>query len=298
MPPTPIAFEYVNAHGEHSVVQLVGWVEEGAYLTGRNLVDGRVKTYRIDRIQRYLDGSDALLIKPRQEPPPRTAKALPVSRRPEICFTGFEQQRKDQLWSAAIDAGLRPVASVTVKLAFLVCGANAGPVKVRKARERGIYVLREDQALALFETGELPDSQIPIATERSSNRVVEDPDAVFSHWAYRIERHHWNMLGLIQSTRLVAGEIKAVWVISDAGFDFCEGDIAYRGHEFIQVSYVDGTGYVEVQAGNTNQSGRTGYRMHEEQLAFWLETGVQPGGITPVFKGTSQAGLLAWQIRD
>lgn len=295
---TPIAFEYVNAHGEESQVQLVGWVEEGAYLTGRNMADGRVKTYRIDRIQRYLDDAEALLIKPRQSPPPRPAKAAPKKSQPEICFTGFEQSRKDELTAAAIEAGLNPVASVTVKLSFLVCGPNAGPVKVRKARERGIYVLREDQARDLFATGELPDSQIPIATDRADNRVVDDPEKVFSHWEYRIERHHWGMLGLVQSTRLVAGVSKSVWVISDAGYEFFEGDVLYRGDEFIQVSYVEGTGFLEVQLGRLNSTGRRAYRLQEEQLCFWLETGIQPGDITEVFKGTSQAGLLAWQIMD
>lgn len=295
----PLAFEYVNAHQQHSVVQLVGWKEQGAYLVGKCLSDGRVKTYRIDRVQRYLDGCDALLKQPIQQPPPKPLPQVPEKLRPEVCFTGFEQDLRDTLSILAANAGLKVVKSVTVGLSFLVCGPNAGPVKVRKAREAGIYILTQQQAEALLETGELPDSQVPIETSRPTTEVVPNPAQVFAHWAYRVEPHHWPMLGLLQLPRIDQdGKSVLVWVKNEAGYSFQEGDIIYRiDQEFLQVIYVDGTGYLEVRLGSVGATEKSrGYLLQEEQLLFWLETGLQPGSITEVFAGTSHAGLLAWQL--
>jgi BRCT domain type II-containing protein len=47
------------------------------------------------------------------------------------------------------------VGSVTRNLAFLCAGENAGPKKLQKANEQGVYILSKDQFVHLIETGEI-----------------------------------------------------------------------------------------------------------------------------------------------
>ncbi len=79
----------------------------------------------------------------------------PKDRRIQICFTGFKEPEKLELVSVAESNGLRSVSSVTKKLAYLVCGDNAGPSKMEKAAEQGAYILDASEFLTLMKTGEL-----------------------------------------------------------------------------------------------------------------------------------------------
>lgn len=164
--PDSIGFVYRNAQGEEGERHVVGWREAGRYICGRDRADGRFKSFRIDRVVRYIDASERWLAKPFQDPPPELqgqlraspgSSSLQSATGPEVCFTGFAVALRAQLEARARAAGLSVVQSVTVGLTFLVCGPNAGPSKVEKARKRYVYILDAQQLDELVESGVLPD---------------------------------------------------------------------------------------------------------------------------------------------
>jgi len=59
----------------------------------------------------------------------------------EVCFTGFEDDEKKELKEMAVALGMIPRSGVTKNLTMLVCGRNAGPIKMSKAKEKGILIL-------------------------------------------------------------------------------------------------------------------------------------------------------------
>jgi NAD-dependent DNA ligase len=77
----------------------------------------------------------------------------------QICFTGFSPSEKDRLGQLATDDGWDVVKSVTQSLAYLITGANAGPAKLKKAREQNVIIMAEDQFAKFLQDGEPPDSE-------------------------------------------------------------------------------------------------------------------------------------------
>lgn len=313
-----LRFSYVNADGEASDVTLVNWQEVGRYLRGVDISEGKVKTYRIDRISQYLDGGAALLKQPFQEPPPRLTRRAPASagsprqtERLEVCFTGFDDSRKVSLQQQAEDSGLHIVKTVTRGLRFLVSGPTAGWKKTELAREQGVYIVGEATFLRFLETGELPHDIEERESERRSTIPLEEPASFFEHWAYRIGREHWVSFGVEQRpyrrTKTVTradgttfGRLYDSWEWSrfhPMQYEFFEGQVFYRTEdpeEFLQVAFVRAEGQVEVHIGRVGMEGsRQGFLAHPQQMAFWLETGHRPE-LERLFKGTSKAGLFAW----
>lgn len=76
----------------------------------------------------------------------------------EVCFTGFGVSEKAELCETAKRANLKVVKSVTKSLSLLVCGANAGPMKLERAGAQGVVLLDADEFRAFLGTGEIPDS--------------------------------------------------------------------------------------------------------------------------------------------
>lgn len=74
--------------------------------------------------------------------PKQTGNSIP--KQEEICFTGFDPDRKEELFEIAEMVGLKGVKSVTKKLAYLCCGENAGPSKKQKAEQQNSKILTED----------------------------------------------------------------------------------------------------------------------------------------------------------
>lgn len=74
----------------------------------------------------------------------------------QICFTGFSPSDKDRLGQVAVAHGLDVVKSVTQPLAYLVTGTNAGPAKLKKAREQDVVVMNEEQFGRFLQDGEIP----------------------------------------------------------------------------------------------------------------------------------------------
>ena len=75
----------------------------------------------------------------------------------EICFTGFSPSDKDRLGQLAAAHGLHVAKSVTRSLAFLVTGPNAGPTKLKKARQQEVVIMNEEQFAQFLRDGEIPD---------------------------------------------------------------------------------------------------------------------------------------------
>ncbi len=85
---------------------------------------------------------------------PRTTK----EKLNQICFTGFSAPVKKELQEKAIQAHLQIVTSVTKNLRYLCAGDNAGPSKMKEAREKEVIIITEQQFMKIVETGELPDN--------------------------------------------------------------------------------------------------------------------------------------------
>lgn len=62
---------------------------------------------------------------------------------PQICFTGFAAKRKSELKQLAKNADLWVTDEVRKHLEYLVCGSNAGPKKIEKAKELGAVIWTE-----------------------------------------------------------------------------------------------------------------------------------------------------------
>ncbi len=65
-------------------------------------------------------------------------------RKPEICFTGFGFEEREELETQAVIKGLKVRKSVTKDLAYLVLGETPGEKKIEKAVQQGVEILRLD----------------------------------------------------------------------------------------------------------------------------------------------------------
>jgi hypothetical protein len=293
-----IGFEYCNSQGEIKNVNLIGWRESGRYLLGRCLEDGKFKTYRIDRIQKYFGDVSAFLTNPIQLPPPKLpSRSSTTSDGFHVCFTGFKASEKNALEARADTHGLIVVQSVTRDLKFLVCGSNAGPKKIEQARDRSVYILNATQFELFIETGELPDDQIVMAGSRGLSERLENPSLEFETWHYKIEKWHWNAFGV-----RVRPSVKAVntWSRMPQTYDFHEGDVFYdsTNHEnALQVTYNSEDGALEIHEIFGKRQVQ-GFHVTEEQFAIWLETGIRPKLALSVYRGNSKSGALMWRLSD
>jgi hypothetical protein len=84
------------------------------------------------------------------------ANAKPVKEKlTQVCFTGFSTAEKSELTLLAEKANLVVVTRVTKNFAFLCAGENAGPAKLKQAKDQGAYVLTKSQFVHLLESGEI-----------------------------------------------------------------------------------------------------------------------------------------------
>ena len=71
---------------------------------------------------------------------------------PQICFTGFKKARRDELETMAKSADLWVTESAREHIEYLVCGSNAGPAKIAKAKELGAAIWTEQEFLEWIQT--------------------------------------------------------------------------------------------------------------------------------------------------
>jgi len=152
--------------------ELKSWREGEGYIYGFDLSDGKVKTFRKDRILRYLGGTESLLLDPYTGPPLRPKKYQDSP--PHIIFTGFPKAKRVELEAQATQAGMRVCATVTQDCAYLVAGPNAGPKKLETAKTVGALILDGEQFLSMLETGEIPDEEDELAEFDDSETAGQD----------------------------------------------------------------------------------------------------------------------------
>lgn len=154
-----LSFLYKKSSGEENEVVITNWRESGNYIFGVCLVARQYRTYRKDRIVCYRDGVEHVLVEPFPAPPPLVQKQSNAELVTEILFTGFPSVQRASLEARATAAGLTVVKSVTKNLDYLCCGPTAGPAKLEKARDKGVWILNQPAFFSLLETGELPDEE-------------------------------------------------------------------------------------------------------------------------------------------
>ena len=66
-------------------------------------------------------------------------------RKPEICFTGFNYEERENLETEAVIKGLKVRKRVSVNLAYLVIGDTPGEKKIELALEQGVEILRLEE---------------------------------------------------------------------------------------------------------------------------------------------------------
>ncbi|WP_167144917.1 BRCT domain-containing protein [Pseudomonas sp. OTU750018] len=150
-----LKFIYTNAKGETAEWTLTRWRENSLYIQGRSETDYIPRTFRKDRVQRYLSGEEQLLFE-KASPAPQPLPKAALDQRPQILFTGFKSTDRKSLEAKAVENGLRVMKTPTKLLSILCIGYNAGPSKIESARESGAFIMNEFEFEAFLATGELP----------------------------------------------------------------------------------------------------------------------------------------------
>lgn len=160
-----IKFIYRDSRGNITAREVGNISETEDYIQGICLKANSLRTFRKDRILEELSDfrNAGERIEYFIENNPPVSQKSSSSRRsnngsnPEVCFTGFKKNEKDELNKLAESSGMFVRSSVTCNLDFLCCGSNAGPKKIEKSRHQGVVVLNSSQFKFMLETGEIPD---------------------------------------------------------------------------------------------------------------------------------------------
>ncbi|UHD15719.1 BRCT domain-containing protein [Thiocapsa bogorovii] len=160
-------FIYQDAKGSITARKVINVSESEQYIQGVCTSSNALRTFRKDRI--LDDAVDDENINTKLEhylsinPQPLTSSAY-IRRRapnldgaPEVCFTGFKKDDKEDLIALANSFDMVVRSAVTSNLAFLCCGYNAGPKKIEKSRHQGVVVMSELQFREMLKTGEIPE---------------------------------------------------------------------------------------------------------------------------------------------
>jgi hypothetical protein len=68
-----------------------------------------------------------------------------ANKKPEICFTGFNGNEREELETAAVIKGYKVRTTVTKNLDILVLGEAPGVKKIEKAEAQGVSILQLDE---------------------------------------------------------------------------------------------------------------------------------------------------------
>ena len=166
MPDGILSFIYRDAQGNITFREVFDISESDRYIQGICLTARALRTFRKDRIlETTNDDSDVeakLEYYKSQFPTPEEISHHSKNRsnqdhKPEICFTGFKKDEKQQLIELAESSSFFVRTAVTSNLEFLCCGSTAGPKKIEKARAQGVLAISKSQFETLVETGEIPE---------------------------------------------------------------------------------------------------------------------------------------------
>lgn len=157
---------YVNAKNEVSVRKIKIAHEDDDTIEAFCISTGGYKTFKKDRILKEFKDSEINEIEKFAEEKQKeyvireshsTGKKLRHNSegRIEVLFTGFSAVDKKELMDLAKENEFYIPSGVTKNLDFLVCGSNAGPSKLKQAKENGADILNKETYLHLIETGEI-----------------------------------------------------------------------------------------------------------------------------------------------
>ena len=142
-----------------------------------------------------------------------------------------------------------------------------------------------------------------IKSNRSQSVRIEDPVSVFIEWKYRIDKHHYESLGLVYRQFMKDKRPYYSWVQMDPiEYVFKREYIFYEDGDFsnfLQVAADWDAFRIEVHVGSMKiQKKRQAYVVTINDFADWLKTGIIPIGAKSLDTGTSKSGFLAWEIES
>lgn len=157
-----LLFVYVNSKGFVNIQAIDDVYQNDEYIQGISLLErdeGKIKTFRKDRVLGYFNTTDeAQNFIDESISSGFLIPAAPKHETFDICFTGFKKERRTELESLATQQNMLVRKSVTKSLKLLCYGYNAGPTKIKNAREMGILILGESQFIRFLETGDITES--------------------------------------------------------------------------------------------------------------------------------------------
>jgi NAD-dependent DNA ligase len=152
-------FVYQNAKGNITARRISNTSETDIHIQGLCHNVNELRTFRKDRILEVLcdekELKERLIYHLQVNPAPKPSGEGVYTH--DVCFTGFKTPDKNRLIKLANENDIVVRKSVTLGLNFLVCGYNAGPKKIEKARSQNVIALSEKEFTQLIETGEIPD---------------------------------------------------------------------------------------------------------------------------------------------
>ena len=137
---------YLNRFNEVKPLE-VEVIEQGdEYIDAKDLREEKVKTLKVSGVlsnHSSFDeaGAEASSQQSNYEIIPRnkTGKVFAnPDKKFEVCFTGFSKAEKQELIQLAKDKDIFVRTDVSTNLGLLVCGANAGWSKLKKANKMGV----------------------------------------------------------------------------------------------------------------------------------------------------------------
>lgn len=137
---------------------------------------------------------------------------------------------------------------------------------------------------------------------RAKSIKITDPAVYFSEWHYRIDKHHFETLGVVLR-EFVRNKIPytSYAAQSPPDYQFFPGYIFYKSADsshYLQVAAEFDSFRIEVHEGRIHESsaGVFGYVVTLSDFAEWLHTGKRPISHTSVDTASSKGGLLAWRL--
>ena len=138
---------------------------------------------------------------------------------------------------------------------------------------------------------------------RGRSVKIEDPKAYFADWAFAIEPHHYETLGLGYREFVKDKKPFWSWAVMDpieywleVGYVFFE--IQNPAH-FLQVVADWDALHIEVHEGVIGvEKARSGFAVTSHGLATWLRTGIRPPNSKELDIASSKAGLLTWHLAN
>lgn len=138
--------------------------------------------------------------------------------------------------------------------------------------------------------------------DRARSEKIIDPTAYFSSWFFRIDSHHFEILGM--SYKKFMKNKTPYWAWSKMNpieYRFQQGYIFYArddSNHFLQVVADWDSFKIEVHEGRaTGDSLRHACAIGADEFADWLKTGRQPLQSLKLDTANSKAGILAWHIK-